>query len=101
MRRAQRILKTRTDAETIDLALDLVVFRKEILRSLERTAGRGWGGKSAHCVRFPFFLRVMEFPMPLEFSHDEPATPESVQCARQLLEDQQWYADPSQELHDR
>ena len=39
--------------------------------------------------------------MPLEFSHDEPATPESIRRARQLLEDQQWYADHSQELHDR
>ena len=28
-------------------ALDLVVFRKEILRSLEQTAGKGWGGKKA------------------------------------------------------
>ena len=39
--------------------------------------------------------------MPLEFSHDEPATPESIQRAGQLLEDQQWYADHSQELHSR
>ena len=39
--------------------------------------------------------------MPLQFSHDEPATPESVQRAHQLLEDQQWYAAHSQELHDR
>ena len=39
--------------------------------------------------------------MPLEFSHDEPATPESAQRARHLLEDQQWYADHSQEVHDR
>ena len=39
--------------------------------------------------------------MPLEFSHDEPATPESIQRACQLLEDQQWYADHSQELHNR
>lgn len=39
--------------------------------------------------------------MSLRFSHDEPATPESIQRARQLLEDQQWYADHSQELHDR
>lgn len=45
IRRAQRILRTQGDAETIDRALDLVVFRKEILHSLERTAGRGWGGK--------------------------------------------------------
>jgi len=39
--------------------------------------------------------------MPLEFSHDEPATRESIQRSRQLLEDQQWYADHSQELHGR
>lgn len=39
--------------------------------------------------------------MSLEFSHDEPATPESIQRSRQLLEDQQWYADHSQELHNR
>lgn len=39
--------------------------------------------------------------MPLQFSHDDPATPESVVQARQLLEDQQWYADHAQELHER
>ena len=39
--------------------------------------------------------------MALQFSHDELATLESAQRARQLLEDQQWYADHSQELHDR
>jgi hypothetical protein len=39
--------------------------------------------------------------MPLEFSHDEPATPEFLQCSRQLLADQQWYAAHSQELHNR
>lgn len=39
--------------------------------------------------------------MPLQFSHDDLVTPESAQRARQLLEDQQWYADHSQELHDR
>lgn len=53
VKRAQRILKTRTDTETIDRALDLVVFRKEILRSLERTAGSGWGGKSTHDEQAP------------------------------------------------
>ena len=47
VRRARRILKTQTDDETIDRALDLVVFRQEILRSLEQTAGKGWGGKNA------------------------------------------------------
>jgi hypothetical protein len=39
--------------------------------------------------------------MPLQFSHDDLATPETAQRARQLLEDQQWYADHSQELYDR
>jgi len=35
IRRAGRILGTQTEAEIIDRALDLVVFRKTILRSLE------------------------------------------------------------------
>jgi len=39
--------------------------------------------------------------MSLHFSHDDLATPESILQARQLLEDQQWYADHSQELHTR
>ena len=47
MRRAQRILGTQTDEETINKALDMVVFRKEILHSLEQTVGKGWGGKKA------------------------------------------------------
>jgi len=47
IRRAGRILGTQTEAETIDRALDLVVFRKAILRSLEQTTGKGWGGKKA------------------------------------------------------
>ncbi len=38
--------------------------------------------------------------MPLQFSHDAPATPESTMQARQLLEDQQWYADHAQELYE-
>lgn len=43
MRKAQRILGTQTDEETINKALDMVVFRKEILHSLEQTVGKGWG----------------------------------------------------------
>jgi hypothetical protein len=39
--------------------------------------------------------------MPLQFSHDDPPTPKSTVQARQLLEDQQWYADHAQELHQR
>jgi hypothetical protein len=41
IRRAKAILKTRTETETIDEALDLVIFRKEILESLEKVAGKG------------------------------------------------------------
>lgn len=47
IQRARRILRTQTEAETIDRALDLVVFRRAILRSLEQTVGKGWGGKKA------------------------------------------------------
>lgn len=39
--RAQKILRARTETEAVDAALDLVVFRKEILRSLEKVAGKG------------------------------------------------------------
>jgi Arc/MetJ family transcription regulator len=53
IRRAQRILGTRTEAETIDQALDLVVFRKAILHSLEATAGKGWGGKKVENGKTP------------------------------------------------
>jgi hypothetical protein len=41
IRRAKTILKARTETEAIDAALDLVVFRKEILDSLEKVAGKG------------------------------------------------------------
>ena len=41
IRRAKAILGAKTETETIDAALDLVVFRKEILKSLEKVAGRG------------------------------------------------------------
>jgi hypothetical protein len=44
---------------------------------------------------------MQEVIMPLQFVHDDVATPESARRARQLLKDQQWYADHSQELHDR
>jgi hypothetical protein len=41
IRRVRAILKTKTKTEAIDAALDLVVFRKEILKSLEKLAGKG------------------------------------------------------------
>jgi hypothetical protein len=41
IKRVRAILKTKTKTEAIDAALDLVVFRKEILKSLEKVAGKG------------------------------------------------------------
>lgn len=38
---AQKILEAKTETETIDRALDLVLFRKEILDSLKKTRGKG------------------------------------------------------------
>jgi len=37
--RAKRILGTRTETETIEQALDLVAFRKEVVQGIERIAG--------------------------------------------------------------
>jgi hypothetical protein len=37
--RARKILGTKTDAETVDAALDLVVFRDEVMRGVRRIAG--------------------------------------------------------------
>ena len=41
IRRVRTILGTKTETEAIDAALDLVVFRREILKSLEKVAGKG------------------------------------------------------------
>jgi hypothetical protein len=41
IRRVRAILGTKTETEAIDAALNLVVFRKEILKSLEKVAGKG------------------------------------------------------------
>ena len=41
IRRVRAILGAKTETEAIDAALDLVVFKKEILKSLERVAGKG------------------------------------------------------------
>jgi len=37
--RARQILGTKTDAETVDAALDLVVFRDEVTKGVRRIAG--------------------------------------------------------------
>jgi hypothetical protein len=39
--RAKRILGTRTETETIEEALDLVAFRKEVTDGIDRIAGTG------------------------------------------------------------
>ena len=41
IRRVQAILGAKTETEAIDTALDLVAFRNEILKSLEKVAGKG------------------------------------------------------------
>ncbi|MGH9342117.1 MAG: hypothetical protein ACRD1R_21655 [Acidobacteriota bacterium] len=41
IQQAKEILGAKTETEAIDAALDLVVFRKEILKSLEKVAGKG------------------------------------------------------------
>jgi hypothetical protein len=41
IKRAKTILGAKTETEAINAALDLVVFRKEILNSLEKVAGKG------------------------------------------------------------
>jgi hypothetical protein len=40
LRRAQKILRTATESETIREALDLVAFRREVMRSYDRVAGK-------------------------------------------------------------
>ena len=39
--RAKRILGTSTETETIEEALDLVAFRKEVVAGIERISGSG------------------------------------------------------------
>jgi hypothetical protein len=39
--RAKRILGTETETETIEQALDLVAFRKEVVAGIRRIAGTG------------------------------------------------------------
>ena len=40
IRRVRSTLGAKTETEAIDAALDLVVFRKDILKSLEKVAGK-------------------------------------------------------------
>ena len=51
LRRAQRILKTRSESHTIREALSLVAFRRAVIRGFDRAAGRApafpdiWAGR--------------------------------------------------------
>lgn len=38
---AKRVLGTRTETETVEMALDLVAFRNEMHEGIRRIAGRG------------------------------------------------------------
>jgi hypothetical protein len=41
IRRVRAILQKKNETEAIDAALDLVVFKNDILKSLEKVAGKG------------------------------------------------------------
>ena len=41
IQRAKKILGTRTETEAINSALDLIAFRKDILKSLEKVTRKG------------------------------------------------------------
>ncbi len=41
IKKVQKILGTKTETETIDKAMDIVIFRTEILESLNKVSGKG------------------------------------------------------------
>jgi len=41
IKKAQKILGAKTETETLNKALDLVVFRTELIESLKHTSGKG------------------------------------------------------------
>ena len=41
VKKAQKILSAKTETETIHRALDLVVFQRDILKTLDQVKGRG------------------------------------------------------------
>ncbi len=41
IKKAQKLLHTKTETDTIHKALDLVLFEKEILESLKKVKGKG------------------------------------------------------------
>ena len=68
IKKAKTILKTSTETQVIDAALDLVVFRKEILDSLEKVAGKGGVAKQAIPTRSaPVVLGIFALRFLFEF----------------------------------
>jgi hypothetical protein len=41
IRKVQKILGTKTETETLDKALDMIMFRAELLASLKKVSGKG------------------------------------------------------------
>jgi len=41
IKKAQKILGTKTETETLDQALEMILFRTNLLESLKKTAGKG------------------------------------------------------------
>ncbi|MBI5408424.1 MAG: hypothetical protein HZA14_03555 [Nitrospirae bacterium] len=41
IKKAQKILGTKTETETLDKALDMIVFRAELIESLKKVSGKG------------------------------------------------------------
>ena len=41
IKRVQKILGTKTETETLDKALDMIMFRTDLLESLKKAAGKG------------------------------------------------------------
>lgn len=41
IKRAQKILGTKTETETLDKALEMIMFRTDLLESLKKVSGKG------------------------------------------------------------
>jgi Arc/MetJ family transcription regulator len=41
IKRVQRILGTKTETETLNKAMDIIMFRTELLESLKKVSGKG------------------------------------------------------------
>src|SRR5438094_7610153 len=71
IRRVRTILGAKTETEAIDAALNLVVFRKEILKSLEKVAGQGWSRKgflvAKHLIDTDLYIDLIQSGTTLPF----------------------------------